>query len=237
MWPFGEKFSKPKFTPKGEIQLSAPLEYEKHVSKAAAEDAERARPREEYERGIEDIVNSKLPFEGKLSMFLNLDKSLIEESLKKYEVTKEDIILVDAELENRIRKSAEGKDLDSWERKSLEKIHNSNLVSFGKWFLDDSINRPWQYLVIFIWGKINGQEVLLESNGKYQEYRGSLGGKKLSSEDARNLFGEYSSIASDRTMEMKKWAEENQKKKVEKELQPLKREAKPMIEDGGESIK
>lgn len=216
MWPFGskEKFSKSKVIPEG-IQFSAPLDYVKPVSKAELENAQKSRPREEYEKGIRKILTPDSP--KKFLFFSNSGRLLDSEILKlKENITEEDLIRVDADLEREAREAAESKNIDSEEVRNLEKIKDSDLIITEQFVREDY----GSYSIELISGKIYGFDISIERTPR--KCRGSLNGKNLSEGAARKLFEEYYLIAHARMDAIKKRAEENRQMKIEKELQPLK---------------
>ncbi len=146
-----------------------------------------------YEKRVEGIINPSL--KEKVIDFL---RTVEISSFKNKDITKEDIIKIDAELELEARKASEGKGAESEEQKYFEKMKNSDLA-----FKKEEYGYGWEDNIIK--GEINGQDVDIHYNyqdindKKFKEtYNGFLNKKQLLPVDAKRIFDEYSEIAEKR---------------------------------------
>ena len=175
------------------------LSMERFFSEQIIKEAEKNQSRKDYEKRAKKIAN---PFSlDKIPALIDkaILKGLEPADLKK--ITKEDVIRIDAELEQKARNLAEKAGADSDEQKYLEKMQNSDLV-----LSKASFRNPGWHIDI-IKGKINGQDVRVENAYFFvyneprerNEYKGTLNGEKLPEDDAKRIFAEYGPIALDRT--------------------------------------
>ena len=128
---------------------------ERFFSEQIIKEAEKNQSRKDYEKRAKKIAN---PFSlDKIPALIDkaILKGLEPADLKK--ITKEDVIRIDAELEQKARNLAEKAGADSDEQKCLEKMQNSDLV-----LSKASFRNPGWHIDI-IKGKINGQDVRAEN--------------------------------------------------------------------------
>jgi len=194
---------------------------------------DQTKSRKDYEKRVEEareITDPSLKEKVSNAVFDTLEILLPLDltEFKKSGLTKDDITRIDAELESDARKAAEGKGLDSEERKYLDKVKNSDLVfeetpKMNGYYRDAGYCRdavePYLYIES-IKGKINGQDVDVKNkvakNIEEEEYEGSLNGEELFEEDAKKIFDEYGPIAEKRMNAIRKFIQEKRNKETER---------------------
>jgi len=178
---------------------------------------EEFKPRKDYEKGVENITNPSLK-ERALRFFKTGESS----AFKDKGLTKEDIISIDADLESKARRVAEGKEIGGKEQRYLDKLKNSDLIFDRMVSGGGKSIYPWHTDTIE--GKINGQDVKVQNryflgtnelhtggDGKTKEeesYEGSLNNKKLLKKDVKIIFDEYGQIAKNRIAAINKFLDE-----------------------------
>ncbi len=130
-------------------------------------------------------------------------------------ITKEEIVKMDAEIENETIDRSNASPNDENIKEYLNKLRNSNVILNSYVNEPNSIlNYPKPYSEIRdrIDGTVDGKEILViksEITKGDARYFGTLDNTELKSEEAKKLFDDYYDIAKDRTGKIKQIVKEN----------------------------